>query len=325
MKLARRRFLSFALGAAALPLPVRAARAQAFPSRPIHIVVGFPPGGVGDIAARLIAQSLQQRLGQSVVVDNRPGAGGNVGTEAVVEAAPDGYALILAGSNNAINATLYKNLPFNFMRDIAMVAGIMRSPLVMLTDPAFPARSAAEFIADAKANPGTINMASSGNGTASHLAGELFKMMADLSMVHVPYRGEAPALADLAAGRAQLMFANVATSNGFIRDGRLRALAVTTAAPWPGLPGVAPLAATVPGYDVSAWFGLGAPKGTPSPVIATLNKNVNASLAEPAIASRIRQLGAEPLVLSPKEFDALVAADTAQWAKAVKFSGAKID
>jgi tripartite-type tricarboxylate transporter receptor subunit TctC len=316
MRLARRRFLNLTAAAAALPLVPHAASAQSFPSRPVHVVVGFPPGGVGDIAAR---------LGQSVIVDNRPGAGGNVGTEAVVEAAPDGYTLILAGSNNAINATLYKTLPFSFIRDITMAAGIMRSPLVMLTDPSFAARTVAEFIAYAKTNPSKINMASSGNGTASHLAGELFKMMAGVSMVHVPYRGEAPALADLVAGRAQVMFANLATANGFIRDGRLHALAVTTAATWPSLPGVPPLAATVPGYEVSAWFGLGAPKITPSPVIAILNKGVNASLTEPAIVARLHQLGAEPLVLSPSQCAAFVAADTAKWAKVVNYSGAKVD
>jgi tripartite-type tricarboxylate transporter receptor subunit TctC len=325
MILVRRKFLFLSAGAAALPIVPPAVRADTFPSRPVHIVVGVPPGGVVDIGARLIAQPLQQRLGQPVVVDYRPGAGGNLGTEAVVEARPDGATLILAGSTNAIDATLYKNLPFDFIRDIAMVAGIMQGPLVLVTNPAFAAKSVAEFISYAKANPGKINIASAGNGTTTHLAGELFQMMAGVSMVHVPYRGGAAALADLVAGRTQLMFATVVPSNGFIRDGRLRALAVTSLNASPVLPGIPPLASVVPGYEVSAWFGLGAPKATPAGTIAVLNKAVNASLAEPAIADRIRELGAEPIVMSPSELDAFVAADTAKWAKAVAFSGAKVD
>jgi tripartite-type tricarboxylate transporter receptor subunit TctC len=325
MKLVRRRFLGLTAGAVALPIVPRAAGAENFPARPVHVVVGFPPGGVGSIAARLIGQSLEQRWGQTVVVDNRPGAGGNVATGFVVAAPPDGYTLIQAGSKDTISATLYKNLPFNFIRDIAMVAGIMRNPLVMLTNPSFPAKSVADFIAYAKANPGKINMASSGNGTTLHLAGELFKMMTGVEMVHVPYRGEVPALADLMAGRMQVIFDNLATSIGFVRDGRLRALAVTTAAPWPDLPGVPAVADAVPGYEVSPWFGIGAPKATPAATIAILNKAINACLAEPAIAKRIRELGAAPMVMSPSELDAFVAADTAKWAKVVAFSGAKVE
>jgi tripartite-type tricarboxylate transporter receptor subunit TctC len=325
MNLLRRKVLSLSIGAAAWPLVARPATADAPARRPIHIVVGFPPGGPGDIAARLIAQPQQQRLGRSVVVDNRPGAGGDLATEAVVKAQPDGDTLFLAGPYNAINATLYKNLSFDFSRDIAMVAGIMQSPLVMVTNPAFTARSVAELIDYAKANPGKINMASAGNGTTAHLAGELFQMMAGVSMVHVPYRGGAAALADLVAGRTQLMFANVGLSNGFIRDGRLRALAVTSLHASPVLPGIPPLASLVPGYEASAWFGLGAPKATPADTVEALNKAVNASLAEPAIANRIRELGAEPMIMSPRELDAFVAADTERWAKAVKFSGAKVD
>jgi tripartite-type tricarboxylate transporter receptor subunit TctC len=324
MKLARRKVLLLSIGAAAWPFVPRLAAADSLAPRPVRIVVGFPPGGLADIVARLIAQPLQQRLGQSVVVDNHPGAGGNLGAAAVVKARPDGGTLILVGPNDAINATLYKNLPFNFTRDIAMVAGIMQSPLVMVTNPSFPPKSVAEVISYAKANPGKINMASTGNGTTPHLAGELFQMMAGVSMVHVPYRG-ADALDDLVAGRMQLMFANVAMSIGFIRDGRLRALAVTSSHASPVLPGIPPLAAVVPGYDVSAWFGLGAPKATPADTVAILNKAVNASLVEPAIANRIRALGAEPMIMSPSELDAFVAADTARWAKAVKFSGAKVD
>jgi tripartite-type tricarboxylate transporter receptor subunit TctC len=325
MNLLRRRFLLLSVGAAAWPLVPRPAPAEPPAPRPVHIVVGFPPGGVADFSARLIGQPLQQRLGQSVVVDNRPGAGGNLAAEAVVEAPPDGGTLILAGSYNAINASLYKNLPFDFVRDIAMVAGIMQSPLVMVTNPAFAAKSVAELIGYAKANPGKINMASPGNGTTPHLAGELFQMMAGVSMVHVPYRGGAAARVDLVAGRVQLMFAPVVESIGFIRDGRLRALAVTSLKASPVLPGIPPLAAFVPGYEVSVWTALGAPKATPADTVAALNKAVNASLAEPAIANRIRELGAEPMLMSPRELDAFVAADTQRWAKAVKFSGATVD
>ncbi len=325
MNLLRREVLSLSIGAAAWPLVPRPATADSLAPRFLHIVVGFPPGGIVDLLARLIGQSPQQRLGQSVVVENRPGAGGNVGADAVVKAAPDGGTLILAGPYNAINATLYKNLPFDFIRDIAMVAGIMQGPLVMLTNPAFAAKSVVEFISYAKANPGKINMASAGNGTSPHLVGELFQMMTGVSMVHVPYRGGAAAIADLVAGRTQLMFADVGLSIGFVRDGRLRALAVTTAAPWPALPGIPPMADVVPGFDVRNWFGLGAPKATPAATIAILNKAVNASLAEPAIANRIRELGGEPMVMSPSELDAFVVADTQRWAKAVKFSGAKVE
>jgi tripartite-type tricarboxylate transporter receptor subunit TctC len=325
MKLLRRTFLSLSLGAAAWPLALRSASAESPAARPIHIVVGFPPGGIVDLSARLIGQSLQRTLDQSVVVDNRPGAGSNVAAEAVVNARPDGDTLILAGSFNAINATLYPNLPFDFIRDIAMAAGIMQSPLVMVTNPAFAPKTVAELISYAKANPGKINMASAGNGTTLHLAGELFMMMTGISMVHVPYRGGAAARADLVAGRTQLMFAPIVESVGFIRDGRLRALAVTGLNASPVLPGIPPLASVVPGYEASVWTGLGAPKATPAEAVAVLNKAVNASLAEPAIANRIRELGAEPMIMSPRELDAFVAADTQRWATAVKFSGAKVD
>ncbi len=325
MNLVRRKFLLLSIGAAASPLVPRSATADSSPPRPVHILVGFPPGSVGDIAARLIAQPLQQSLGQSVVVDNRPGAGGSLAAEAVIKAQPDGCTLILAGANNAIDATLYKNLPFDFIRDIAMVAGIMQGPLVMVTNRSFAVKSVAELISYAKANPGKINMASSGSGTSPHLAGELFQMMAGVSMVHVPYRGSEPALADLVAGRVQLMFVPVIGAIGFIRAGRLRALAVTSLKASPALPGVPPLAAVVPGYEVTSWLGLGTTKATPAETVALLNKTVNASLAEPAIADRIRALGGEPMIMSPSELDAFVAADTAKWAKAVKFSGAKVD
>jgi tripartite-type tricarboxylate transporter receptor subunit TctC len=326
MKLVRRRFLGLAAAAATLPIAPQTVKAENFPARPVRIVVGFPPGGaIGSIVVRLIGQSLEQRWGQTVVLDNRPGAGGNVATALVVAAPPDGYTLILVGENAAINATLYKNLPFNFIRDIAMVAGIMQSPLAMLTNPAFAAKDVADFIAYAKANPGKINMASGGNGTVSHLAGELFQMRTGVAMVHVPYRGSAPALADLMAGRTQVMFENMATSIGFVRDGRLRALAVTTAAAWPALPGIPPVADVVPGYEVIARYSLGAPKATPAAIVAILNTAINACLTEPAIANRIHELAAEPMVMSPHELDAFIATDSERWAAAVKFSGAQVD
>jgi tripartite-type tricarboxylate transporter receptor subunit TctC len=325
MNLIRRKVLSLLIGTAAWPLVACPATADSPASRTIHIVVGFPPGGVGSISARLIGQGLQQRLDQSIVIDNRPGAGGNVAAEVVVKARPDGGTLILAAPNDAINATLYKNLPFDFIRDIAMVAGIMQGPLVVLTNPAFAVKNVAELIDYAKANPGKINMASPGNGTTPHLAGELFQMMAGVSMVHVPYRGGAAALADLVAGRTQLMVDPVVESIGLIRDGRLRALAVTSLNESPILPGIPPLASVVPGYEVIAWYALGAPKATPADTVAALNKAANGGLAEPTIANRIRELGSEPMIMSPRELDAFVAADTARWAKAVKFSGAKVD
>jgi tripartite-type tricarboxylate transporter receptor subunit TctC len=321
----RRRFLQATAAAALLSSSSLMSRAQAFPARPVHIVVAFPAGGVGDIIARLLAQSLQVRLGQPVIVENKPGAGGNVGTELVVRSPPDGHTLIWAGTNNAVNATLYANLKFNFLRDIAMVASVMRGPLVMAVNPAVPARTVAEFIAYAKANPGKVNMASSGNGTSVHLAGELFKMMAGVDMLHVPYRGEAPALADLVSGQVQVMFANLPSSIGHIRDGRLRALAVTTATRSPALPETPPVAETVPGYEVTSWFGIGAPKATPAAVIARLNKDSNDTLADPAFAARLADLGGVPTPLTPAAFDAFVAADTEKWAKVVRFAGVKVD
>jgi tripartite-type tricarboxylate transporter receptor subunit TctC len=325
MTLVRRKVLSLSIGGAAWPLILRPATADSLVPGAVHLVVGFPPGGVADTSARLIGQLLQQSLGQSIVVDNRPGAGGNLATEVVVKARPDGGTLILAGAKNAINATLYKNLPFDFIRDIAMVAGIMQGPLVMVINPSLAANSVAEFIDYARANPGKIDMASAGNGTTAHLAGELFQMMAGVSLVHVPYRGDVAALADLVAGRTQLMFDPIIDSIGLIRDGRLRALAVTSLNESPVLPGIPPLASVVPGYAVTGWYGLGAPKATPAGTIAALNKAANASLAEPAIVNRIRELGAEPMVMSPRELDAFVATDTEKWAKAVKFSGATVD
>ena len=319
MKLTRRRLLLLAAGATA----IAPRTAQAYPSRAVRIIVGFPAGGIGDITARLIAEPLQERLGQSVVVENRPGAGGNVGTEAVARSPADGYTLILSGTNNASNATLYPNLKFNFLRDLASVGSVMRGPLVMAVHPAFPAKTVAEFIAYAKQSPGKVNMVSSGNGTSTHLTGELFRMMAGVAMQHVPYRGEAPALADLVAGQVQVMFPNLPSAIGHIRGGALRALAVTGATRAPALPDVPTVAETVPGYEATAWFGLSAPKQTPADVIARLNREINASLADPRLAGRIADLGAAPFPQSPEAFDAFVAAETEKWAQVVAFSGAR--
>jgi tripartite-type tricarboxylate transporter receptor subunit TctC len=325
MTLRRRRFLSLAASAAALPLTSRIASAEAFPARPVHMIVGFSSGGAGDLTARLIGQALQERLGQPVIIENRPGAGGNIGTEAVVRAAADGYTLIWAGANHAINATLYTNLKYNFIRDIAPVAGVMRGPLVMVVHPSIPVTTVTEFIAYAKANPGKVNFPSPGNGSTAHLAGELFKMIAGVEMVHIPYRNDGTARADLMAGQVQVMFANVFTVIGHVRDGQLRALAITTAARSLALPGLPTVADTVPGFEASAWFGVGAPKATPADVIAILNKEINACLAEPGLTARLAELGNTPLLFSPAEFGAHIAAETDKWGKVVKFSGAKMD
>jgi tripartite-type tricarboxylate transporter receptor subunit TctC len=320
----RRRFLQLA-AAAALPIAPQAARAEAFPTRPLRLMVGFPPGGIGDIITRMLALPLQDRLGQPVVVENRSGAGGNVATEYVVRSAPDGYTLMCSGPFNTINATLYDNLSFDYIRDIAMVASVMRGPLVMAIDPSLRVTSVADFITYAKANPDKVNMASSGNGTAPHLAGELFSMMTGVKMVHVPYRGDGPSLADVVSGQLQVVFANLPPAIGHIRAGRLRALAVTTTTRSPALPYTPPLSDTVPGYDVDIWYGLGAPKATPPQMIATLNAAINACVADPAFAARLADFGTEPMRLSPQAFDAFVSADAAKWASVVKFSGARVD
>jgi tripartite-type tricarboxylate transporter receptor subunit TctC len=325
MKIPRRRFLHLATGAIALPVTTHFARAQTFPTRPVRIVVGFSAGGVGDITARMIAQPLQQRLGQPVIIENRPGAAGNVGAEAVVKSASDGYMLIWAGANNIINDTLYSNLKFNFIRDIAAVASIMRGPLVMVVNPSVLVKTVSEFIAYAKDNPGKVNMPSSGNGSITHLAGELFKMMAGVELVHVPYRSDAPALGDLIGGQVQVMFANLFSSIGHIRADRLRALAVTTATRSSVLPEISTVADFVPGYEVSGWFGVGAPKATPTEVIAILNKEINACLADPGLTARLAELGSAPMPFSPGEFGALMVAEAEKWAKVVKYSGAKLD
>ncbi|MEA2636301.1 MAG: hypothetical protein QOH92_3068 [Chloroflexota bacterium] len=301
------------------------ARALDYPTRPVHVVAGYPAGGTVDILARLVGQYLSERLGQQFVIDNRSGAGNNIGTEVVVNAAPDGYTLLLVNPANGINATLYEKLPFNFIRDIVPVAGIMRVPNVMEVNPSVPAKTVAEFIAYAKANPGKVNMASSGNGTSVHVSGELFKMMTGVDMLHVPYRGAAPALTDLMGGQVQVLFDNMPSSIEYLKVGKLRPLAVTTATRSDALPGVPTVAETVPGYEASAWFGLGAPKGTPAEIVDKLNAAVNAGLADPKLKARLADLGGTMLVGPPAEFGKLIAEETEKWAKVVKFSGARPD
>jgi tripartite-type tricarboxylate transporter receptor subunit TctC len=323
MKLPRRRFLRLAAGAAALPAVSRFAWAQAYPTRPVHLVVGFAAGGGQDVLARLLGQWLSERLGQSFVVENRPGAGGNIGAEAVVRAAPDGYTLLVIGPPNAINATLYDKLNFDFIRDIAPVAGISRMPNVMEVNPSFPAKTVPEFIAYAKANPGKINMATGGNGTSNHVSGELFKMMTGVNMVHVPYRGGGPALSDLIGGQVQVMFDNLNSSIEHIRAGRLRPLAVTTVTRSGALPDVPTVNDFVPGYEASVMSGIGAPRNTPLEIIDRLNKEISAALADPKLKARLADLGAAPMPLTPADFGRLIAEETEKWAKVVKFSGAK--
>jgi tripartite-type tricarboxylate transporter receptor subunit TctC len=325
MKLARRKLLKSAALAVALPVLSHSARGQAYPVRPVRLVCGFPGGSSQDIVARIIGQWLSERLGAPVVVDNRPGAGGNIAVETVVNAPADGYTLLMTGPNNAVNATLYDNLKFVFLRDIEPVAGIMSVPLVMEVNLAVPARSVPEFIAYAKANPGKINMASAGNGTAVHVSGELFKMMTGVDMVHVPYRGTPPAMTDLFGGRVQVIFDNMPGSIGYIRAGKLRPLAVTTATRSELLPDVPPLGDFVPGYAASAWYGVGAPKGTPAAVVARLNREINAALADPAMKARLIDLGGTVLAGSPADLGNLMAVETEKWAQVVKFSGAKPD
>jgi tripartite-type tricarboxylate transporter receptor subunit TctC len=314
MKLPRRNFLHLAAGAAALPAASRIARAQTYPSRPVRLIVPAPAGGGYDIAARLISQFLSERLGTSFIVDNRPGAGGNVGTETVVHAPPDGYTLLLVAAANAINATLYEKLNFNFIRDIVPVAAIVSVPNVMVVHPSVSARTVLEFIAYAKANPGKLNMASAGNGTTSHLAGELFKMMAGVDMVHVPYRG---------GGQVQVFFPPTPPSIEHIRSGKLRALAVTSARRSQALPDIATVSDFVPGYEASQWYGIGAPKGTPVEIIDMFNKEINAGLADPKMQARLTDFGGTPLVGSPADFGKLIAEETEKWAKVVKFAGIK--
>jgi tripartite-type tricarboxylate transporter receptor subunit TctC len=319
----RRQFLHLAAGAAALPAMSRMAWAQAYPTRPVRIVVGFAPAGAQDVLARLIGQWLSERFGQQFIVDNRPGGGGNIAAEAVVKATADGYTLLLVGPPNMINATLYEKLNFNFIRDIAPVAGMVRVSNVMEVHPAVPTKSVSEFMSFAKANPGKINMASGGNGTAGHVAGELFKMMTGVNMVHVPYRGEAPALTDLIGGQVQVMFGVMPSSIQHIRSGKLRALAVTTATRSEALPDIPPIGEFVSGYEASAAFGLGAPKNTASEIIGKLNSEINAALADAKMKARLADLGTTVLPGPPADFGKLIAAETEKWGKVVKFAGIK--
>jgi tripartite-type tricarboxylate transporter receptor subunit TctC len=323
MKLPRRQFLHLAAGAAAIPAVSRFAWAQTYPSRPVRLIVGFPPGGVADMFGRLMGQLLSERLGQQVVVENRAGAGGNLAVEAVLKAAPDGYTLLMIGSNNAWNVTLYDNLSFNFLRDIAPVASIYSGFGVVVVNPSFPVKSIPELITNAKANPGKINMASGGVGTPQQVYGELFKMMAGVDMLHVPYRGGGPALTDLLAGQVQIMFDTMATSIGHIRAGKLRPLAVTGATRANVLPDVPRVSDFVPGYEASGWQGIGAHWNTPVEIIDKLNKEINAGLADPRMKARIADLSYTVFASSPAEFAAYIAAYTEKWAKVIKFAGIK--
>ena len=325
MKPRRRQFLHLVAGAAVLPAMSRFARAQTYPTRPVRLIIGYPPGGSADMTARLMGQWLSERLGQTFVIESRPGAATNIATEAVVHAPPDGYTLLLVAPANAINVTLYEKLNYNFVHDIAPVAGLIRFPNVMEVNPSVPAKTVPEFIAYAKANPGKLNMASSGNGSTIHVSGELFKMMTGISMIHVPYRGGAPALTDMISGQVQVMFDNVPTSIEFIRAGKLRPLAVTTAQRSEVLPDLPTVADFVPGYEASAWYGVGAPKGTPAEIIDKLNSEINAILANPKTKSRFAELGASLIGGSPADFGRLVVEETDKWGKVVRFSGAKPD
>jgi tripartite-type tricarboxylate transporter receptor subunit TctC len=296
-----------------------------YPNRPIRWVVGYPPGGTTDLLARLMGQWLSQRLGQQVIIDNRPGAGNNIGTDFAVRSPPDGYTIFLVNPANAINATLYRKLPFNFLDDMVPIAGIVRVPNVLTVRKNFPANSLAEFIDYAKKNPDKINMASSGSGTSVHLSGELFKYMTGIQMKHIPYKGAGPATTDLLAGQVDLIFDNMPSIISHIRGGQLRALGVTTAQRSPALPDVPAIAEVVPGYEASAWFGLSAPKGTPRDAIDRLNREINAALADPAMKARLADLGGVPIPGTPEEFWALHRMETEKWAKIVQFSGAKAD
>ncbi len=325
MKLPRRQFLHLAAGAAALPALSRVAWAQTYPSRPVRLIVPFGPAGATDITARLIGQWLSERLGQQFVIENRPGAGSNIGTEAVVRAAPDGYTLGLFGAPSAINATLYDKLNFNFVRDIAPVAPIVRFPYIMVVNPSVPAKTLPEFIAYAKANPGKINMASPGSGSTPHVNGELFKVMTGTNMVHVPYRSAAAVMTDLLSGQVQLYFGTTASSLEYVRTGKLRALAVTIERRLDALPDIPTVGDFVPGYEASNWYGIGAPRNTPVEVIEKLNKETNAGLADPKIKARIADLGGSVLTGSPADFGRLIADETEKWGKVVKFAGVKAD
>ena len=323
MKLPRRRFLHMAASAAALPALSHVARAQAYPTRPVRIIVGFAAGGGVDITARLIGQWLSERLSQQFIIENRPGAGTNIATETVARARADGYTLLLVNPANAVNATLYDKLNFNFMNDFAPVAGIMRVPNIMQVNPSVPAKTVPEFIAYAKANPGKVNMASGGTGGGDHMAVELFKMMTGLVMIHVPYRGAAPALTDLIGGQVEVMFASLPASIEYIRAGKLRALAVTTATRSQVLPDIPAVSELVPGYEASNWYGVGVPKNTPVEIVEKLNREINAAFVDPRMKARFADLGGTSLAGPPADFGKLIADETEKWGKVVKFAGLK--
>ena len=323
MTIPRRRFLHLAAGAAALPTVSRVAWAQAYPTKPVRIVGGFTAGSANDIVARLIGQWLSERLGQRFIVEPRPGAGGSVAAETVVRAAPDGYTLLLADTSSAINTTVYENLNYNFVRDLAAIASIMREPNIMVVHPSFPAKTVPEFIAYAKANPGKINMASAGTGSASHMFGELLRVMANINMVHVPYRGQPAALTDLMAGQVQVDFASFPPSIEYVKAAKLRALAVTTGTRWQGLRDIPALSEFVPGYDATLWQGVVAPKSTPAKIIAKLNGEINAALADPKMQARILELGGTVLPGSPGEFRKLLVEETEKWGKVIRAANIK--
>ena len=316
---------SAALALAVALAGIGAASAIDYPTRPVKFVVPYPPGGTTDVLARIIAQWLSEKMGQQFVVENKPGGGNNIGVEFVVNSPADGYTMFLVNPANGINATLYKNLPFNFIRDITPVAGLVRSPNVMEVPANFPAKTVAEFIAYCKANPGKINMASSGSGTSVHLSGELFKFMTGCQMLHVPYKGAGPALIDLMAGQVHVLFDNLPSSIGHIKGGKLRALGVTSAEREPSLPDTPTVGDTVPGYEATAWFGIGMPKGTPRDVIEKVNAEVNRALADPKMRERLAELGGKPIAGTPEDFGKVIADETEKWAKVVISSGAKVE
>jgi tripartite-type tricarboxylate transporter receptor subunit TctC len=325
MKFSRRKILQLTAAMTALPALPHMARAETYPSRPVHLIIGYLPGGSADLTARMMGQWLSERLGQQFIVESRPGAGTNIATEAVVRAPPDGYTILLAAPANATNAALFAKLNFDFLQDIEPVAGLIRFPDVVDVNPGVPVHTIPELIAYAKANPGKLNFASSGVGSTLHVAGELFKMMAGVDIVHVPYRGGSPAMVDLLGGRVQLMFDNLPTSVEYIKAGKLRPLAVTTAARSELFPDLPTVGEFVPGYEASAWYGVGAPKGTPPEIVATLNKTINAILADPKAKARFSELGATLLPGSPADFGKLVADETAKWGKVIRFAGIKAE
>ena len=323
MRLSRRRLLDLAAGAAALPIGTRVARSQAYPSRPVRFIVGFPAGNAPDIIARLIGQGLSERLGQQLVIENRPGAGSNIATEAALSAPADGYTLLMIVLTNVLNATLYTNLKFNFMHDIAPVAGIADAPYLVVVNPSLPAKTVPEFIAYAKANPGKVYMASGGNGTSSHIFGELLKMMAGIDLVHVPYRGSF--MPDLLSGQVQMAINPIPQAMEYVASGKLRALAVTTAKRLPALADIPAMNEFVPGYEATGWYGLCVPRGTPAEIVNTLNEATNAALADSRLKERLVSLGVEPLIMTPAEFGKFVTGDFEKWAKVIKSAGIKVE